>query len=107
MGLSWRVDHAGKTGARPRSQRTLRLGADASVNVYSMDFRNEIAPIGALSLTGSPLRKNVGASYRRGVEADVHGDALDLVNLGHRARVGVAGAYAGPAGPRPRGGDAG
>jgi iron complex outermembrane receptor protein len=38
--------------------------------VYSMDFRNEIAPIGALSYIGSPLRKNVGASYRRGVEVD-------------------------------------
>jgi iron complex outermembrane recepter protein len=36
-----------------------------------MDFRNEIAPIGALSYLGNPLRKNVGASYRRGIEADV------------------------------------
>jgi iron complex outermembrane receptor protein len=44
---------------------------DAQANLYSMDFRNEIAPIGALSYLGSPLRKNVGASYRRGVEADV------------------------------------
>jgi iron complex outermembrane receptor protein len=44
---------------------------DAQANVYSMDFRNEIAPIGALSYLGLPLRKNVAASYRRGVEADV------------------------------------
>jgi len=44
---------------------------DAQANLYSMDFRNEIAPIGALSYLGSPLRKNVGASYRRGIEADV------------------------------------
>jgi iron complex outermembrane receptor protein len=44
---------------------------DAQANLYSMDFRNEIAPIGALSYLGNPLRKNVGASYRRGVEADV------------------------------------
>jgi iron complex outermembrane receptor protein len=51
---------------------TYRGGSfDAQANVYSMDFRNEIAPIGALSYLGSPLRKNVGASYRRGVEADV------------------------------------
>ncbi len=34
-----------------------------------MNFRNEIAPIGALSYIGNPLRENVGASYRRGVEA--------------------------------------
>jgi iron complex outermembrane receptor protein len=44
---------------------------DAQANLYSMDFRNEIAPIGALSYLGTPLRKNVGASYRRGIEADV------------------------------------
>jgi iron complex outermembrane receptor protein len=51
---------------------TYRGGSfDAQANVYSMDFRNEIAPIGALSYLGNPLRKNVGASYRRGVEADV------------------------------------
>ena len=51
---------------------TYRGGSfDAQANVYSMDFRNEIAPIGALSYLGNPLRKNVVASYRRGVEADV------------------------------------
>jgi iron complex outermembrane recepter protein len=44
---------------------------DAQANLYSMDFRNEIAPIGALSYLGTPLRKNVGASYRRGIEGDV------------------------------------
>jgi iron complex outermembrane receptor protein len=45
-------------------------GLTAQANVYSMDFRNEIAPIGALSYLGNPLRKNVDASYRRGVELD-------------------------------------
>ena len=39
-------------------------------NVFSMDFRNEIDPIGALSYLGLPLRKNVHASYRRGFEID-------------------------------------
>lgn len=39
-------------------------------NVFSMDFRNEIEPIGALSYIGLPLRKNVRSSYRRGVELD-------------------------------------
>ena len=46
-----------------------------------MDFRNEIAPIGALSLTGSPLRQNVGASYRRGIEADATYRAIPRVVL--------------------------
>jgi iron complex outermembrane receptor protein len=51
---------------------TYRGGSfDAQANLYSMDFRNEIAPIGALSYIGLPLRKNVGASYRRGIETDV------------------------------------
>lgn len=43
---------------------------DLGVNLYAMDFRNEITPIGALSYIGLPLRKNVRESYRRGVEAD-------------------------------------
>ena len=44
---------------------------DAQANLYSMDFRNEIAPIGQLSYIGSPLRKNVASSYRRGIEGDI------------------------------------
>jgi len=44
---------------------------DVQANLYSMDFRNEIAPIGALSYIGSPLNKNVASSYRRGIETDV------------------------------------
>jgi iron complex outermembrane receptor protein len=50
---------------------TYRAAAlELQANLYAMNFRNEIAPIGTLSYIGTPLRKNVGASYRRGVEAD-------------------------------------
>jgi len=35
-----------------------------------MQFHDEITPIGALSYIGTPLRKNVASSYRRGIEAD-------------------------------------
>jgi iron complex outermembrane receptor protein len=47
-------------------------GARASMtaNLFAMEFHNEIAPIGKLSLTGSPLRRNVPESYRRGLELD-------------------------------------
>lgn len=47
-------------------------GARASLtaNLFAMEFHNEIAPIGKLSLTGSPLRRNVPKSYRRGLELD-------------------------------------
>jgi iron complex outermembrane receptor protein len=48
--------------------RSARLGVQA--NVFSMDFHNEISPIGPLSYLGLPLRKNVERSYRRGVEVD-------------------------------------
>lgn len=44
---------------------------DVQANLYSMDFRNEIAPIGALDELGYELNKNVASSYRRGIEADV------------------------------------
>ena len=48
--------------------RTASLSAN--LNVFDMRFRNEITPVGALSYIGLPLRKNVRASSRRGVEAD-------------------------------------
>jgi iron complex outermembrane recepter protein len=47
-----------------------RATLDLSANVYSMDFRNDIARIGAPTASGSILRRNVGSSYRRGLEVD-------------------------------------
>jgi iron complex outermembrane receptor protein len=44
---------------------------DLQADIYDMSFHDEITPIGTLSYIGTPLRKNVGSSYRRGVEADV------------------------------------
>ena len=41
------------------------------LNAFRMDFRNEIARIGALSPLGAELRSNVGASVRQGVELDL------------------------------------
>jgi iron complex outermembrane recepter protein len=55
---------------------------DAQANLYSMDFRNEIAPIGVLSYLGNPLRENVGASYRRGLETDIAYRATERLTLG-------------------------
>jgi iron complex outermembrane receptor protein len=39
-------------------------------NVFAMEFRNEILPVGQLSYIGTPLRTNVPASWRRGLELD-------------------------------------
>ncbi len=62
---------------KPETVHDLEIGSnyrtsslEIQANLYSMDFRNEIAPIGALSYIGNPLRKNVASSYRRGIEAD-------------------------------------
>lgn len=46
--------------------RRIELG----LNAFAMRFRNEIAPIGTLSITGSPLRKNVARSHRTGLELE-------------------------------------
>ena len=62
---------------KPESVRDAEVGLtiardrwQLSTNVYSMDFRNDIARIGAPTATGLILRRNVGASYRRGIEVD-------------------------------------
>lgn len=58
--------HDAEAGVRWRA-----TSLSANVNLFAMRFRNEITPVGELSYIGLPLRKNVHASYRRGLEADV------------------------------------
>ena len=62
---------------KPESVRDAEVGvmwtatsSQLQLNLYSMDFRNDIARIGAPTASGSILRRNIGASYRRGVEVD-------------------------------------
>lgn len=62
---------------------------DLQANLYSMNFQNEIAPIGALSYIGTPLRKNVPSSYRRGIEADVTYRGIPRLLLGANATASV------------------
>jgi iron complex outermembrane receptor protein len=66
------------TRVRPESARDLEAGADwtrpalqAHLNLFLMQFRDEIAPIGQISELGYELRKNVARSVRRGAEADL------------------------------------
>jgi len=77
---------------KPETVHDLEAGAryrtamvDFAANIYSMDFRNEIAPIGELSYLGSPLRQNVKSSYRRGIEGDVTVRATSRLTLGGNA----------------------
>jgi iron complex outermembrane receptor protein len=66
------------TRVRPESARDLEAGVDftrpwlqAHANLFLMQFRDEIAPIGQISQLGYELRKNVARSVRRGVETDL------------------------------------
>jgi iron complex outermembrane receptor protein len=53
----------------------------AKLNVYDMEFRDEIAATGELSPIGQPLRRNVDRSYRRGIELEASWQALEALRL--------------------------
>jgi iron complex outermembrane receptor protein len=66
------------TRVRPESVRDVETGltwrqggVQAQANVFLMQFRDEIAPIGEINEIGYVLRKNVARSVRRGVEGDL------------------------------------
>ena len=66
------------TRVRPESVRDVETGAiwrtpsvTAQANLFVMQFRDEIAPIGGINEIGYVLRKNVDRSVRRGAEGDV------------------------------------
>ena len=78
----------------PERAHDLEAGVNArrgplalQANVFDMRFRNEILPIGELSYIGTPLRKNVPFSYRRGVEVDVTADIAEAWQLSGNATV--------------------
>ncbi|MEX2181920.1 MAG: TonB-dependent receptor [Gemmatimonadaceae bacterium] len=60
---------------------TVRLG----VNAFAMRFRDEIAAIGAISVIGSQLRRNVDRSARDGVELEASWRARPTLRLGGNA----------------------
>ncbi|HSQ31702.1 MAG TPA: TonB-dependent receptor [Gemmatimonadaceae bacterium] len=95
---------------RPETVHDLEIGAthrgatlDVQANLYSMNFRNEIAPIGQLSYIGTPLRQNVGASYRRGIEADLtyRGIRRLLLNVNASASTNRISSYTDATGDTP------
>lgn len=70
-------DATGDPEATPRAEqlRDLELGYSfsspslaASLNLYYMDYRNQLVPTGELSQDGYPIMTNVESSYRSGVE---------------------------------------
>ncbi len=86
------ADYGDFTRVKPESVRDAELGItwsratmELSANLYSMDFRNDIARIGAPTASGSILRRNVGNSYRRGVEVDAAYRGISRVVLAGNA----------------------
>ncbi len=76
------------TRVHPESARDLEAGADwtrsvlqAHLNLFLMQFHDEIAPIGQVSELGYELRKNVARSVRRGAEADFTWRALPRLTV--------------------------
>jgi iron complex outermembrane receptor protein len=51
-------------------------------NAFSMAFTNEILPVGQLTYIGTPLRRNVGSSWRRGVEVDAIARPFSALTVG-------------------------
>lgn len=73
---------------KPESVVDLELGIkiyctkwSLDANLYSMQFKNEIAAIGQLSAIGLPLRKNVASSFRNGVEISADIKPIDRMRL--------------------------
>lgn len=71
------ADYGDFTRVKPESVGDAELGIrwaakglSLDANLYSMDFRNTIERIGAPTASGYTLRRNVGSSYRRGLEMD-------------------------------------
>jgi len=77
------------TRVTPEHVNDLEAGASfsvgamsATINVYDMRFRDEIARTGATTPLGYDLRANVGRSYRRGAELDASWLVTPTVDIG-------------------------
>jgi iron complex outermembrane receptor protein len=76
------------TRVHPESARDLETGIvwrrptlQMQANVFVMQFRDEIAPIGEINEIGYVLHKNVAHSFRRGLEGDLTWRALPRLTL--------------------------
>jgi iron complex outermembrane recepter protein len=74
---------------RPERAHDLEVGLryrarawSVDANAFDMEFRNEILPVGQLSYIGTPLRTNVRASWRRGLELDLAAQPFDAISVG-------------------------
>ncbi|MBK9063653.1 MAG: TonB-dependent receptor [Acidobacteria bacterium] len=76
------------SAVKPESVWDVELGAEWKtksllfrMNLYDMEFRDEIAATGELSAIGQPLRQNVDESFRRGIELEASWQALEALRI--------------------------
>jgi iron complex outermembrane receptor protein len=79
---------------RPEEVIDFEVGVDYNTaqlalqaNLYAMEFTDEIALTGELSDIGLPLRRNVDASYRRGLEIDLNWRVTPAWSIFHSANL--------------------
>jgi len=72
----------------PESVWDIEIGAEwrtksllLRVNLYDMEFENEIAATGEISPIGLPLRRNVDRSFRRGIEVEASWQAVETLRI--------------------------
>lgn len=58
-------------------------GSRASINLYYMDYKNQLVLTGAVNDVGTPLRKNVDNSYRRGIELQLNKNIINRRGENH------------------------
>jgi iron complex outermembrane recepter protein len=52
--------------------RTISKKTQLNINAFYMNYRNQLVLTGALDNVGNPIRKNMGESYRIGLEVDAN-----------------------------------
>ena len=72
---------------KPEQVVNIEFGTELSgfvngkINVYAMEFQNQIVGTGALNNFGYPVTGNVGRSYRRGIEIDLKKQIRNFLNI--------------------------
>ncbi|MFY8190993.1 MAG: hypothetical protein ACOVK9_08500, partial [Bacteroidia bacterium] len=72
---------------KPEQVVNVEFGSELSgfvngkINVYAMEFQNQIVGTGALNNFGYPVTGNVGRSYRRGIEIDLKRQLGNYLNI--------------------------
>lgn len=56
-------------------------GFNINTNLYYMSYKDQLVLTGELDLVGSPIRKNVGESYRLGLEVDARVKLSKMFNI--------------------------